>query len=457
MKVPIILEKIAEKLKTKGAKAVIVGGAVRDYLLNSDIKDYDIEVFNINSLEELQKILSEFGSVNIVGKSFGVVKLKVNNIEYDFSLPRIEQKIDKGHKGFSVELKPFISFEQAAKRRDFTINAMGWDIIEKKLLDPYGGKKDLLTKTLQIVNENSFVEDPLRVYRAIQFAARFNLTLSLQTKEAILQIVKSGELNTLPKERIFSEFNKLLLKAKKPSIGLELLKELNLLDYFLELKQIIGVPQNPIYHSEGDVWIHTLMVVDEMAKLKPKNSKKALILMYGALTHDFGKAVTTKIINGKITSYRHEIAGVNLSESFLKRLTNNQELINEVKKLVRYHLVIPQFFKNGAKIGAIKRVATKINLKDLELLSRADFYGRANNRGKTFEAGEWILQKAKELNCLNNAPKPLLKGRDLINLGLKPSPKFGEILKKAYKAQLDNKFNTKDKALKWLKENLNNF
>ena len=457
MKIPAILEKIAKKLQNIDAKPIIVGGAVRDYLLNKEIKDYDIEVFNIDSLEELQNILSEFGSVNIVGKSFGVVKLKVDNLEFDFSLPRVEKKINKGHKGFSVKLKPNISFKQAALRRDCTINAMGWDIVEKKLLDPFGGKKDLFTKTLQIVDKNSFIEDPLRVYRAVQFAARFNLKLSPQTKEAILKIKKSGELESLPKERIFSEFNKFLLKAKKPSIALELLKELNLLDYFLELKQIINVPQNPIYHSEGDVWTHTLMVVDNMAKLKPKNEKKALILLYSALTHDFGKAVTTKIIDGKITAYGHEIAGVKLSETFLKRLTNNQELIDEVKKLVRYHLAIPQFFRNGAKIGAIRRLATKVNIKDLELLARADFFGRGGNENKTFEAGDWILQKAKELNCLNSAPKPLLGGKDLIALGLTPSKKFGDILKKAYKAQLDNKFKTKNEAINWLKKNLNNF
>ena len=458
MKLPNILIKIAKELEKSGAKAIVVGGAVRDYLLNLPIKDYDIEVFNIDTLNSLETILSKFGSVNQVGKSFGVVKLKVDNLEIDFSLPRVEQKINKGHRGFKVELKPNIDFKQAAKRRDFTINSMGYDILEQKLLDPYNGKRDLLTKTLQIVNKNSFKEDPLRVYRAIQFAARFELKLSTKCKEACKEIVNAKALEELPKERIFEELKKLFLKSKKPSIGLELLKELNILNYYPELKALIGVIQDPSYHAEGDVWIHTLMVVDEMAKLESGNDSLDLKLFYAALCHDFGKPYTTKIIDGKIRALNHDQEGVEPTIKFLKRLTDQKRFIDEVANLVLHHLKVMQLYKNGAKNGAIRRLSLRVNLIELEKLARADYFGRiSKDKKEKFEAGDWLLKKAKELNVLEKPPKSIIGGKDLINLGLTPSPKFKEILTKAYNAQLDGKFKTKEEGVKWVKEFLKGY
>jgi len=457
MNLPNVLIKIAKKLENKGAKAYVVGGAVRDSLLKIDIKDYDIEVYNIDSYNELVDLLKEFGNVNQVGKSFGVVKLNIGLLEYDFSLPRTEQKIDAGHKGFIVNSNSKLDFTTAAKRRDFTINAMGYDILEKKLLDPYCGEKDLFTKTLQIVDNNSFIEDPLRVYRAVQFSARFDLKLSIETFTLCKLMVDRGDLKELAKERVFEEFRKLLLKAKKPSIGLELLRELGVLKYFPELKALIGIKQHPIYHAEGDVWRHTLMVVDEMAKLRSGDEKQDLVKMLSALCHDFGKPVTTKIRDGKITAYNHDIAGVELTVSFLKRLTDDKKLIESVSNFVLYHLRVGQLYKGGAKAPAIRRLATKVNLQELELLARADYFGRVSRDKKSyFEAGEWILKRAKELNVLTSPLKPILQGKDLIALGLKPSPKFKEILNSAYQAQLDGKFTTKDEAIIYFKSYIAN-
>jgi len=451
MKLPDILIKIAKKLEKRGARAIVVGGAVRDSLLDMPIKDIDIEVYNISSYEKLANILQEFGSINLVGKAFGVIKLRVDNLEFDFSLPRVEQKIDKGHKGFAVKTNSKLSFTTAAKRRDFTINAMGYDILQKTLLDPFKGKEHLLTKILQIVDSSTFIEDPLRVYRAVQFAARFEMTLSKESFNLCKLMVDRGDLEELPRERIFEEFKKLLLKAKKPSIGLNLMRELGILKYFPELKALIDVPQDSTYHAEGDVWTHTLMVVDEMAKLRSGDEKLDLTRMLSALCHDFGKPTTTKVIDGKIRAFNHDIEGVEPTINFLKRLTDDKKLIESVANFVLYHLRVGQLYKGGAKAAAIRRLATKINLQELELLARADYFGRiSKDKQEQFEAGKWLLTRAKELNVLTTPPKPLIQGKDLISLGLTPSPKFKKILDRAYQAQLDGKFQTKEEAINWL-------
>ena len=454
MKIPKILERIAKNLEKKDIKAVIVGGVVRDYFLGiKDSKDIDIEVYNIDSLNELEDELKAFGAVNLVGKVFGIIKLTTSEGEFDFSLPRIEKKVAKGHKGFEVTTKKDLTFKEAAKRRDFTINAMGYDILEQKFLDPFDGKKDVEAKRLHIVDEKSFVEDPLRVYRAIQFAARFEMQLSKETFTLCKTMVARGDLKELPKERIWEEFKKLLLKAKKPSIGLKLMRDLGVLDYFLELKALIGVQQEPSYHAEGDVWTHTLMVVDEMAKLRSGDERIDIIRMLSALCHDFGKVTTTKVIDGKIRAFNHDKEGVEPTINFLKRLTNDKKLIESVSNFVLYHLRIGQLYKNRAKSAAIRRLATKISIKELELLARADYFGRiSKDKKEHFEAGEWILQRAKELNVLTTPPKALILGRDLIALGLKPSAEFKTILEKAYQAQLDGAFQTKEEGLNWLKE-----
>jgi len=454
MKIPKILEEIAQKLAQNDIKAVIVGGAVRDYFLGlQKSKDIDIEVYNINSLEELVELLEEFGSVNLVGKAFGIIKLKTKEEEFDFSLPRTEKKIAKGHKGFEVHTHKNLSFQEAARRRDFTINAMGYDIITKKFLDPFNGKKDIEAKRLHIVDTKSFVEDPLRVYRAIGFAARFEMELSAKTKELCKIMVARGDLEELPKERIFEEFKKFLLKAKKPSIALELLRELGIIKYFPELQAIIGIPQEPSYHAEGDVWTHTLMVVDEMAKLKSGDERVDVVRLFSALCHDFGKPLTTKKIDGKWRAFNHDIKGVAPTISFLERLSSDKKLIESVAGFVKYHLRIAQLYKSNAKAGAIRRLASNIDIKELELLARADYFGReSSDKKEYFEAGEWILQRAKELNVLDAPPKPLVQGRDLIALGLEPSPKFKEMLEQAYSAQLDGAFSNKEEALEWLKK-----
>ena len=456
MQIPNIIKTISKTLKKQNAKTIIVGGSVRDYFLQLPIKDYDIEVYGLNSIEKLEQILQKFGKVNLVGKSFGVLKFIYQNQEYDFSFPRTENKISKGHKGFDIQCNSSLNFQQASSRRDFTINAMGYDIEEKKFLDPFNAKNDIKNKILKHIDNHSFIEDPLRVYRAIQFCARFEYTLDKKTFELCKQMVKKEEFKELPKERIYIEFQKLLLKSSKPSIGLKLMRELGILKYYPELQAIIDIPQSPKWHPEGDVWTHTLMAVDKMALVENINTKKKLKLMLATLCHDFGKATHTQILSNKISAKGHEIAGIEPTKKFLYRLTTEHRFINDIALLVEYHMAPSQYFRNGAKDKTIRKLSTKINIEELVAVARADFLGRTTPQALRGEylAGDWLLKKAKELNVYNKPPKALIQGRDLISIGLKPSKEFKKILNMIYNKQLNGDISTYKEAIAFVKNNL---
>ena len=441
-KIPSILEDILKELQKIGATPILVGGSVRDFFLNIPIKDYDIEIFGIDSLETIQKSLEKFASVKLVGKSFGVLTLRVNEYDFDFALPRTETKIGNTHQDFEVITNANLSFKEAAIRRDFTINAIGYDFFKQEFLDPFDGINDLKNKTIKHINDKTFIEDSLRVYRAIQFASRFDFKIDENTKELCKQIVLSDELNYLPKERIYEEFKKLFLKSAKPSIGFELLRKLGGLKYFPELEVLIDCIQDPIYHPEGDVWIHTMMSLDELARiLKEENIQdeyRKLYLFYGILCHDFGKPFCTKEIDGKITSFKHESLGIEPTISFLSKLTNEKKFIEIVCSLVKNHLTPFQLYLAESSLKAIKRLSLKVNIEDLCLVCLADCLGRTiKDKEKCPNATSWLLNKAKELEIHNVPIKPLVQGRDLINLGFKPSEKFKEILEFAFDLQLD--------------------
>ena len=454
MKIPKIVTTISKTLATQGAKAIIVGGSVRDYFLKLPIKDYDIEVYGLKKIEQLEKILQPYGSVNLVGKSFGVLKFVYLGEEYDFSFPRTEKKVAKGHDGFEITCNGMMSFDKASLRRDFTINAMGYDIEEQRFLDPYGAKEDMQKRVLRHINDKTFVEDPLRVYRAIQFSARFGYSLADETISLCQKIVESGELEELPQERIYIEFKKLLLKSPKPSIGFELMRTLGILKYYPELKAIVNVPQSPVWHPEGDVWVHTLMSVDKMATFRTGDKKLDLKLMFGVLCHDLGKATHTQIRPNRISAIGHEIAGVEPTRQFLYRLTNEHSFIESILPLVEYHMTPSQYFRNGVKDKTIRKLSTKVNIEEIVTVARADFLGRtteASIKG-IYEAGDWLLKKAVELDVYTHPPKPLIQGRDLIALGMKSSKEFKTILNKVYTAQLEGKVSNYDEAIKLVSE-----
>ena len=446
------LLKLSQTLIAQGAFPFIVGGYVRDFFLNKESKDIDIEVYGIDSLNALKSALEILAPVHEVGKSFGVLKISLQGYDFDISLPRTEVKTAKGHKGFDVQTNGHLDFKTAAKRRDFTMNAIGYDLKTKTFIDPYKGREDIKKGIIRHVNDESFVEDPLRVLRAVQFAARFNFTLATNTLKLCQNMVKNKMLQELPQERIFEEYKKLLLKAEKPSYGFELLDKLNAL--FPELKALQDVPQDPVYHPEGDVWTHTMMSLDAMAELKTGNDKRDLMLLLATLCHDLGKIEATEIIDGKIRSIGHENM-LKPSLSLLTRLSNEKALAEEIISLIKTHLIPSQLYKQKSKDSAVRRLSTRVKIENLVILAKADNFGRTTEEAKKkiYPAGEWLLQKAIELDVNSNKPKSILQGRHLIQKGMQPGTKFKIILDSAYEAQLDGKIVDEESALNWLELN----
>ncbi len=452
MKIPKIIERISNELLKDHAKAIIVGGSVRDHFLELPIKDYDVEVYGLEKIEELETILSKYGSVNLVGKSFGVLKFVYEGEEYDFSFPRTEEKVAKGHRGFDVSCDGTLSFKEASLRRDFTVNAIGYDIEEKVFIDPYGAKDDMLKRCLRHINDETFIEDPLRVYRAVQFCARFDYVLADKTFILCKKIVEQGMLEELPKERIYIEFKKLLLKSPKPSVGFELMRKLGILKYYPELEVLIDVPQSPVWHPEGDVWVHTLMCVDKMVTLKTGDEKHDLKMMFAILCHDLGKATHTQITPEKISAIGHELAGLEPTESFMYRLTDEHDFIKSIFPLVEHHLAPSIYYRGKAKNSTIRRLSTKVNIEELVKVARADFLGRttAESLRGIYKAGDWLLAKAEELDVYNEPPVPLLQGRDLIALGIEPSVKYKILLNNVYLEQIRGNITTKEEAMAYI-------
>ena len=442
--------KLAEVVKQNGGRAMLVGGCVRDELMGVELKDFDLEIYGIEP-PKLREILDGFGKVDAVGEAFTVYKI---GRDLDVALPRRERKTGRGHKGFVVEGDPQMSFAEAAKRRDFTVNAIMQDALTGEVIDVYDGREDLKNKILRVVSKETFAEDSLRVLRAAQFAARFDFSIDEET----IEICRAIDLTDLPKERIWGELEKLLLKSAKPSVGLQYFYDLNIANQlFPELVALVGVPQEAEWHPEGTVDVHTLMVVDEARKLiDDLPYAKQVTVMLGAICHDLGKPATTKFFDGRWRSHAHDEAGVEPTISFLDTIgmhtLDGYDVRQQVIQLVRYHLLPGMFYKSKPGDGAFRRLARKVEPDLLYRVSKADSLGRNPEwlpKEKHFDAAaqEWFIERARELNVENDAPKPILLGRHLIELGQKPSKEFGEILKTVYELQLDGKIVNLEEAI----------
>lgn len=449
--------KVCEIVKKHGGLALVVGGFARDAALdkfgyNLKPKDIDIEVYGLE-FDKLNEILGSLGEVNVVGSAFGVIKLKT----LDISIPRRDSKTGRGHKGFKIEGDPEMLIKEAAKRRDFTINALALDPLTGEILDFYGGIEDIKNKTLRATDKETFVEDPLRVLRAAQFAARFGFDIDGETKE----LCKSLDLKELSKERIGEEWLKLLLKSPKPSIGLELARELGILDQLHpELKALIGVPQNPEYHPEGDVWNHTKLVIDSavnVAEEKGLNEEDKKVLILAAVCHDLGKALVTKVEDsGKIISHGHEDAGLEPAQRFLDMLHINHSISEKVLLLVQEHMFIHHKSNANSSDSTIRRLAKRLypaTIKDLVYLATADVRGAMRIKGE-YQAAEDLLKKSEELKVEQSKPKPLIMGRDLLEIGFKPGKKVGEVLKEIEELQLDGKIVDNEQAKEYARKSL---
>jgi tRNA nucleotidyltransferase (CCA-adding enzyme) len=427
-------ERIAEAVRAAGGRALIVGGWVRDRLMDHPSKDVDLEVFGIDAVT-LLGILETIGPVNTVGESFTVYK--VGGI--DVSLPRRESKSGRGHKGFTVTGDPSMTVQEAARRRDFTINAISWDPLTREYLDPFDGRADIGRRVLRAVDPATFADDSLRVLRAVQFAARFEFEVDRGTKELCRRI----PLDDLPAERVWGEIEKLLLRARRPSIGFALALELGVIDrLFPELAPLVGCPQEPEWHPEGDVWVHTLLVLDQArARIDDLDHPRQAAVMLGALCHDLGKPATTAFVDGRIRSMEHEEQGVPPSAALLDRLNvhsmQGYDVRREVFGIVANHLKPGMFAKAQPPVGdgAYRRLAQKVDLELLARVAKADCEGRGG--GFDCSAMDQFLERARALGVEHAPPAPFVKGRHLVELGVKPGPALGDVLREVYERQLD--------------------
>lgn len=444
---------ISQAIQAAGGQALLVGGSVRDMLLGKIPKDFDLEIYKLEA-EQVEEIISKFGKVNDVGKAFGILKISLNSgLDIDISLPRTDSKVAAGHRGFEIKTDPNMTIKEAAQRRDFTFNSMATDPLTSELFDYYGGANDLANGILKITNNERFKDDPLRVMRALQFIGRFELKIHPESVETLKEMIPY--LKELPKERIGEEWKKLLLKSPKPSIALEAGMELGVFAYLHpEIANLKNIPQDQEWHPEGDVWQHSLLVVDQAAKTAEQQKlppNEALVLLLSSLSHDFGKVTTTELADGHIRSHGHEAAGEEPTRAFLNSLAIDTISKEKIIKLVVAHLAPTMLYiaetntTNGISDGAIRRLAQKLypaTIQELVMVSEADHLGRGpfadegNETGNTiprcnYLPKEWLLNRAQELNVKNKQPESLTLGRDWIQFGFKPGKHLGALIKLA--------------------------
>ncbi len=439
------LSALCDAVRGVGGRALLVGGCVRDAVLGAPASDLDVEVYGIDPANLIDLLESRF-EIDLVGKEFGIIKLR--GVPIDVSIPRRESKCGLGHKGFEIQSDPQMTPSEAAARRDFTINAIVVDPTSGEVIDPFHGVADLRAKILRHTTEK-FSEDPLRVLRGMQLAARFELTPALETVEICRTIEPEG----LAAERIFGEWSKLIIQGARPSHGLAFLRDCEWIRYFPELETLIGCEQNPMWHPEGDVWVHTLHCMDAFATDRIGDPREDLIVGFAVLCHDLGKPATSVLKNGRITSKGHSEVGAELARSFLRRMTNEESLIDAVIPLITDHLAPVELFGAQAGNAAIRRLARRVGRIDrLVRVASADQRGRPPIVVERFEAGEWLLERACALRVEREAPRPLVMGRHLVELGLEPGERFGVILEACFERQLDGEFDSLEAGIACARE-----
>ena len=460
------LSSLAQVIIDAGGHPFVVGGAVRDFLLDGrEPKDTDVECYGLD-IKTLTGALREHFQVDEVGKSFGVLKVQVDDETFDVSLPRSENKQGQGHRGFVVTTDPNMSLFDACSRRDLTINTFMADLKEGGcIVDPTGyAFVDLHAKVLRAVSL-AFAEDPLRVLRVCQFASRFGFTVAEDTKVMCRALV--AEMKTLPRERFWEEFKKLLLKSERPSVGLEVMRDLGVLQLFPELGALIGVQQDATYHPEGDVWTHNNMVIDCAVKVlkedEVEDEEERLVVMLGALCHDLGKPAVTAFTEGKDGTSRwrahnHEECGVEPTRSFLARIGCPPSLIEKVVPLVAEHLKPFMFARDRASASSFRRLALKVSLTQLARVARADHWGRTTPEAlectdsRTTPEIVWFMDRAANAKVTSTPPQQIVLGRHLLERGFVQGKVMGDTLKSLFSAQLDGVFSDIDGAIAYMDE-----
>lgn len=423
----VMAEKIAASVAQAGGRVYYVGGLVRDKLLGRENKDVDIEVHGVTP-QKLEQILDSLGERTQMGASFGIFGLK--HYEVDIAMPRREQATGRGHKDFAVQVDPFLGTQKAAMRRDFTINALMEDVLTGEIVDHFGGREDAANGIIRHVNDVTFAEDPLRVLRAAQFAARFGFCVAPETVE----LCRRMDLTALASERIFGELEKALRKAEKPAIFFEMLRRMDQLDHwFPELAALIGIPQEPAFHPEGDVWNHTMLVLNQAAQLRDQ-AEQPLWFLLAALCHDFGKAVAIQDDHGRIRALGHEEAGIPLAKRFLGRMTREIKLHRYVANMVQLHMR-PNIMaaQNSSRKAFARLFDQSVSPADLILLAQADALGRTIDQDYAPTQAK-LRAQLEDFNELMS--RPYVKGADLLSLGFEPDTDFSEALSYAHKMRL---------------------
>lgn len=415
-------KEIALAVQALGGRAYFVGGFVRDRMLGISNKDIDIEVHGVE-VTALSDVLSRMGKILGMGESFGIFSLK--GFDIDIAMPRSEAATGRGHRDFNISVDPFIGTKKAAERRDFTVNALMEDVLTGEIIDHFGGLSDLKNGVLRHVNDKSFPEDPLRVLRLAQFSARFGFNAAEETKVLCRKI----DLSSLSMERIEGEMKKAMLKAEKPSVFFEVLREVNGLDFwFPEIKKLKNIPQDPLFHPEGDVWVHTMEVLDRAAFFRDRVSQP-FSFMLSALCHDLGKITATEEINGVIHAYNHESAGLPTVRKFLGRLTNEKDIFSYVLNMTLLHMKPGVMAKAGSSQKAFNKLFDEsIAPEDLIYLAMSD---KGERCGGTKEI---LFEKLRIFEEIMS--RPFVQGKDLIEAGLSPGRSFSEILAYAHKLRL---------------------
>jgi tRNA nucleotidyltransferase (CCA-adding enzyme) len=454
---PPALDTVIRELRTAGFRAVVVGGAVRDALLGLEPKDFDIEVYGV-SYDRLAELLARHGPVDLVGKSFGVVKLFAEpGLAWDFSVPRRDSKTGLHHRDFRATFDESITPREAASRRDFTINAIAWDPVEERVLDFFHGGEDLKNRVLRATSE-AFAEDPLRVLRGMQFACRFDLTVDPETAALCRPI--ADEYQTLARERVAEEFMKWAIKSRRPSRIFEYLSATGWVEHFPELGRLKGVPQDPEWHPEGDVDIHTGLVLDAAARIAERDSLEGderAALLFAALCHDFAKATTTSLRarEGRMrwSAYGHEIDGGPMARAFLERIGIKSAIVDQVQPLVESHMVTTSMGR-APSARAVRRLAIRLAPATIAQLLRvieADYSGRPPLPQGLPEGAARIKQiaEAQQVDCGPQAP--LILGRHVLPYyDGQAGVHIGEATRAAYEAQADGEFSNESEGLVWL-------
>lgn len=430
-------EEIAERVHALGGSAYYVGGYVRDRLLGRDSKDIDIEIHGITE-DALIELLSDMGETASFGRSFGIHTLRGTGI--DIALPRTERSTGQGHRQFDVSVDPFIGTEAASSRRDFTINALMQDVLTGEILDYHGGRDDLEKGIIRHVSDASFADDPLRVLRAASFASRLGFAIAEETAS----LCRSIDISQLSSERIEEELAKALLGSDSPSVFFEELRRMDQLSFwFPELEALIDLPQDPLYHPEGDVWVHTMEVIDRAAALRDKTDEP-LSFMLLCLCHDFGKAVTTELIKGRYHAYQHEVKGIPVIESFLRRIVKEKSIRRYVTGMVPLHMRpnVAAFSKPSVKSTnrLFYEAASPGDLVYFAICDKPVLAGEENFTGDS----DFLWERLSVFE--DTMSKPHITGKDLIEAGISPGEELGRLLDYALKLRLAGI--DKDQAMK---------